>query len=184
VSLENTHPFQRELWGKYWVFAHNGNLPQFRPTLDGSFVPVGNTDSEFIFCWLLQSLRQRFDDHPTARDELFEALHQLILPLSGLGIFNFLLSNGDCLFAHCSTELSYIVRRAPFKTAHLKDEDVMVDFSEVTTPNDRVAVIATLPLTDDEQWTTMTPGSLWLFHDGEVVSQRATQPSPVKSLAG
>ncbi len=25
VSLENTHPFQRELWGRYWVFAHNGN---------------------------------------------------------------------------------------------------------------------------------------------------------------
>ena len=183
VSLENTHPFQRELWGQYWVFAHNGNLPQFRPELDGSFMPVGNTDSEFIFCWLLQSLRQQFDDRPPAREELFETLHELIYPLSGMGIFNFLLSNGNCLIAHCSTDLSYIVRHAPFKTAHLKDGDVMVDFSEVTTPNDRVAVIATQPLTDDEQWITMTSGSLWLFHDGVVVNQRATLPSPVKSLA-
>jgi glutamine amidotransferase len=184
VTLENTHPFQRELWGRYWIFAHNGNLPQFQPELDGSFLPVGDTDSERIFCWLLQSLRQRFGDVAPQREALFEALHALSNPLAAMGIFNYLLSNGDCLFAHCSTDLSYIVRRAPFNVAHLKDEDVMVDFSEVTTPNDRVAVIATLPLTDNEAWMTMPSGSLWLFHQGEAVMQRATTPSPVRSLAG
>jgi len=184
VTLENTHPFMRELWGRYWVFAHNGNLPQFQPQLDGSFLPVGNTDSELIFCWLLQSLHQRFSNTPPGRDELFTALHELTHPLSGMGIFNFLLSNGDCMFAHCSTELSYVERRAPFNVAHLKDEDVMVDFSELTTPNDRVAVIATLPLTDNEPWATMPPGSLWMFHDGEAVAHLATTPSPVRSLSG
>ena len=184
VSLENTHPFQRELWGRYWVFAHNGNLPEFQPDLDGSFLPVGITDSERIFCWLLQSLRSRFGDVPPARDALFEEVHRLILPLSAMGIFNFLLSNGEWLLAHCPTELACIVRRAPFATAPLKDEDVMVDFSEVTTPNDRVAVIATQPLTDNEDWITMPPGSLWLFHDGTAVEHRATQPSPIKSLSG
>ena len=50
----------RELWGRYWIFAHNGNLTDFAPELDGSFVPVGLTDSERAFCWLLQRLRQRF----------------------------------------------------------------------------------------------------------------------------
>jgi Glutamine amidotransferases class-II len=40
------------------------------------------------------------------------------------------------------------------------------------------------PLTDNEDWVTMEPGSLWLFHDGEVVSHRATQPSPIKSISG
>ena len=25
VALENTRPFVRELWGRYWVFAHNGD---------------------------------------------------------------------------------------------------------------------------------------------------------------
>lgn len=184
VSLENTHPFQRELWGRYWVYAHNGNLPQFQPALDGSFLPVGNTDSERIFCWLLQNLRQRFGDAPPARDALFRAVHELILPLSGMGIFNFLLSNGEWQMAHCSTELSYIERRAPFKVAHLKDEDVMVDFSQVTTPDDRVSVIATQPLTYNEQWTAMPPGSLWLFHEGAAAGQLATQPSPVQSLGG
>ena len=26
VALENTHPFTRELWGRNWTYAHNGNL--------------------------------------------------------------------------------------------------------------------------------------------------------------
>jgi len=183
VSLENTHPFIRELWGHYWIFAHNGNLPEFDPALDGSFLPVGNTDSELIFCWLLQSLRQRFGVAPP-REMLFKTLHELTCRIAGDGIFNYLLSNGDCLFAHCSTELAYIVRRAPFALAHLKDEDVSVDFSEVTTPNDRVAIIATLPLTDNEPWVTMQPGSLWMFHEGEALAHLDTIPSPVKSLSG
>jgi glutamine amidotransferase len=41
-----------------------------------------------------------------------------------------------------------------------------VDFSEVTNPDDRVALIATLPLTDNEAWITMDPGTLMVFVDG------------------
>ncbi len=183
TNLENTHPFMREMWGRYFIFAHNGHLPAFQPELDGSFMPVGNTDSELIFCWLMQRLKQRFGATPPSREALYEALWELTLPLAGTGIFNYLISNGDCLVAHCSTELAYIVRRAPFAQAHLKDEDVTVDFTEVTTPNDRVAVIATLPLTDNERWETMQPGSLWLFHEGEPMAVKETAPSPFKSMA-
>lgn len=184
VSLENMHPFMRELWGQYWVFAHNGNLPQFRPELEGPYIPVGNTDSEFIFCWLLQSLRQYFADTHPSRTELFSALHELTHPLAGMGISNYLLSNGGSLFAHCSTELSYIIRCAPFAEAHLKDDDLTVDFNAVTTPDDRVAIIATLPLTDNEDWVTMPRGSLWLFHEGMAEACFDTQSSPVQSLNG
>jgi len=31
VALENSHPFKRELWGRSWVFAHNGHLKLFTP---------------------------------------------------------------------------------------------------------------------------------------------------------
>ncbi|RKT50339.1 glutamine amidotransferase [Azonexus fungiphilus] len=183
VRLENTHPFMRELWGRYWIFAHNGNLIDFAPALDGSFVPVGNTDSERAFCWLLQSLRQRFGDRRPDDAELFDVLHALTLSIAEHGEFNFLLSNGDCLFAHASTRLSYIVRQAPFAEAHLKDQDLTVDFREVTTENDRVAVIATLPLTDNETWTTMPAGSLWRFADGAALAQRPTRPGPARQPA-
>ena len=183
VALENTHPFMREAWGRYWIFAHNGNLNDFAPPLDGSFLPVGNTDSEHAFCWLLQTLRQRFGETLPASKVLFEAVREVVLDLGANGEFNFLLSNGDCLIAHASTKLAYIVRKAPFAQAHLKDEDVTVDFSDVTSPEDRVAVIATVPLTDNEEWVTMPPGTLWLFEEGEVALQAGTIAGPVKPIS-
>jgi glutamine amidotransferase len=175
VALENTHPFMRELWGRYWIFAHNGNLKDFGPELDGSFLPVGSTDSEQAFCLILQTLRQQFPLGPPGNEALFDVLVELTARIAAHGEFNFLLANGDFLLAHCASNLSYIVRQAPFAVAHLKDQDVSVDFSEVTTPHDRVAVIATLPLTDNEEWTTIAPQTLTLFVEGAPMRHARTQ---------
>jgi predicted glutamine amidotransferase len=175
IALENTHPFMRELWGRYWIFAHNGNLKDFNPAYDGSFMPVGNTDSEKAFCLILQTLRQRFPRGRPGNEALFEVLLDLSIQIAAHGEFNFLLSNGDFLVAHCATDLSYVVRQAPFAVAHLKDQDVSVDFSEVTTPDDRVAVIATQPLTDNETWTRIAPHTLTLFADGTPLRSAATR---------
>ena len=169
IALENTHPFQRELWGRYWIFAHNGDLKDFAPALDGSFMPVGDTDSERAFCWLLQTLRARWPAAQPSLPELRGALDELAAQVRSHGPFNFLMSNGDALFAHCSTRLAYIVRQAPFSVAQLVDRDVTVDFSTVTTPSDRVAVIATAPLTSNETWTAFEPGTLAMFVDGALV---------------
>jgi glutamine amidotransferase len=130
---------------------------------------VGTTDSEAAFCELLESLCRRFPGTPPAPDALTEQIAVWSARLAQLGPFNFLLSDGARLFAHCSTRLAYIERRAPFTKARLKDADVEVDFSEVTTPDDRVAVIATLPLTVDEQWTQLSAGELAVFHQGRRV---------------
>jgi glutamine amidotransferase len=108
------------------------------------------------------------------REALCDVLGELSGEIANHGDFNFLLSNGDCLFAHCSTRLSYIIRQAPFSVAHLKDQDLTLDFSEVTTPNDRVAVIATTPLTDNETWTNIEAGTLMLFVDGTPAGDRRT----------
>ena len=35
-------------------------------------------------------------------------------------------------------------------------------------------MIATVPLTDNEAWQTMPPGTLWLFVDGAPVCQAQT----------
>lgn len=166
VALENCHPFVRELWGRYWVFAHNGDLKEFHPPLDGPFRPVGNTDSEYAFCFLLQELRTQFGDEPPALPALRAALGKLVRTVAGHGTFNMMLSDGHALFAHCSTKLSYVVRQFPFITASLSDEDLSVDFSQVTTPNDRVAIIVTEPLTTNEQWTEFSSGEMKVFIDG------------------
>ncbi|MES2153317.1 MAG: class II glutamine amidotransferase [Pseudomonadota bacterium] len=166
VALENCHPFVRELWGRYWVFAHNGDLKQFAPVLDGPFRPVGNTDSELAFCYLLQELRARFGDRAPPMDQLRGALAELVDAIATHGTFNLMLSDGAALYVHCSTSLFYVVRQHPFLTARLADEDVSVDFAALTTPRDRVAVIVTEPLTTNESWIRFLPGELKVFVDG------------------
>ncbi|MFZ5557584.1 MAG: class II glutamine amidotransferase [Pseudomonadota bacterium] len=169
VALVNTHPFTRELWGRYWAFAHNGTLKEFAPRLQGRYRPVGQTDSELAFCWMLETLRRLFPRQPPPLGDLCGALRDAARELSRFGVFNFLLSNGDVLFAHCSDHLWYVVRKAPFGTAHLVDDDLSVDFSSLTGPDDRVAVIATQPLTDNEAWAALAPGELKVFHHGDAV---------------
>ena len=172
VALENTHPFMRELWGRYWIFAHNGTLEDFSPELSGHYRPVGATDSERAFCFILESLRERFPREQPPLEECFEALCELTKKLASHGRFNYLLSNGEYLIAHCSDKLCYVLRHAPFAQAHLIDDDVTVDFSALTTPHDKVAVIATTPLTDNEQWIDLNPGDLVAFRYGDAVLRK------------
>jgi predicted glutamine amidotransferase len=172
IVLENCHPFLRELWGRHWIFAHNGDLQDYRPVLSGVYQPVGTTDSEIAFCALLQGLRKAFPgQQQPPLEELFAALETLTREITQFGVFNFLMSNGQALFAHCSTHLYYLVRSWPFSTAHLVDADVSIDFAKYTTPEDRVAVIATQPLTDNEVWTRFAPGDLLMFQHGKMVAQ-------------
>jgi len=150
------------------VFAHNGDLLEFHPELNGRFLPVGGTDSERAFCLILETIHAAFRSKPAS-----EVLYQLICKISGeighFGTFNFLLSNGEYLFAHCSSDLHYLIRKHPFSSAQLKDLDMTIDFQQVTTQDDRVAVIATQPLTVNEEWIKMKPGECLLFQDGSLL---------------
>ena len=58
------------------------------------------------------------------------------------------------------------MRQHPFRHARLQDDDISVNFAELTAPTDRVAVVATEPLTTDETWLAFAPGELKVFVDG------------------
>jgi predicted glutamine amidotransferase len=165
VSLQNCHPFVRELWGRYWVFAHNGDLKDFRPRLHSHFRPVGETDSEHAFCWLMQELAKSHAGVPTIR-ELTLTLKDLAARLAVHGTLNFLLSNGDAMWGHASTGLHYVERRSPFGVAKLGDEEMEVDFSSVAGHSDEVVVIATSALTTNERWTAFGGGEVLVFAQG------------------
>jgi predicted glutamine amidotransferase len=165
VSLANCHPFVRELWGRYWVFAHNGDLKNFTPRLHASFRPVGTTDSERAFCFIMQELAKSHAGMPSV-SELTLTLRELASKIAPHGTFNFLLSNGQALWAHASTQLHYVLRQHPFAHARLADDDMAVNFAELTQPQDRVAVVVTQPLTTDEAWQAFEPGQLLVFENG------------------
>jgi len=190
VCLENVHPFQREMWGIIWVFSHNGDVPKFSPSSNHphvlgkvdnlTFRPVGDTDSESIFCAILNHLNTEFDSPPIL-PVLYDAIQRICKEIiegeEQESIFNFLLGCGQyTLFAYSWpgsrpgsdvwNGLYYTIRQPPFTTAKLADIDFSMDFSTVTTSTDRVAVIATKPLTCNESWIEIKRGELIMFDRG------------------
>jgi glutamine amidotransferase len=169
VTLANTHPFVRELWGRHFTFAHNGTVRGVRKRHDpGRFRPIGTTDSEYAFCALMNHIDRAFPKGYPSPHELARAVAEAGRSIGASGTFNFLLADGQQLFARCATKLCYIIRKAPFAKATLADDDIEIDFATVTTPRDRVAVIATAPLTRDEHWTIGNPGQMWVFRKGRL----------------
>ncbi|MEE9286981.1 MAG: class II glutamine amidotransferase [Gammaproteobacteria bacterium] len=166
VCLENTHPFSRELWGCSWAFVHNGQLKGVKKLPLSFYKPIGTTDSEHAFCWMLDRIRGRYRNAPRRLETLWRFIYDLACELRKRGSFNFLLSDSKFLYGHCSTHLCWITRRAPFGRARLIDVEVVVDFEKETTPKDIVTVIASRPLTHDEEWTIMKRGAFNVFTNG------------------
>lgn len=173
VSLENTHPFTRELWGHNITFAHNGQLRDYENLPVGRHRPIGDTDSERTFCWLLNKLDQEYPERPACEQQLFEFIAKCCDELKELGVFNMLLSDGEFVMAYCTNHLNWITRRAPFGEASLIDEEMTINFQHETTPDDVVSVIATSPLTNNEAWHKMKPGEYCVFRLGELIFENS-----------
>ena len=168
VCLENTHPFAREIWGKTWSFAHNGQLKGIKKWPLKHYSPVGTSDSEYAFCWLLDQIRLEFTCPPKNQKTIWLFIEKKVRELASLGVFNILMSDSRSLYSYCSTKLAWLTREAPFGDAQLLDADMTVDFAQETQPDDVVTVIATQALTANEQWQAMTKGQFSVFQKGKV----------------
>ncbi len=167
VCLANTHPFARELWGQSWVFAHNGQLRGIKRWPLKFYHPVGTTDSEYAFCWLLDRIRQAFPEGPKNEKVLRQLIHALARKVNELGVFSFLLSDSRYLYAYCTNNMCWLTRRHPFSEARLIDTGEIIDFRGETTPDDVVTVVASRPLTDNETWAQMDQGEFRIFKEGK-----------------
>jgi predicted glutamine amidotransferase len=167
----NTHPFEREWNGRSWVFAHNGKLSGLhekgiRP--DSRFLPVGETDSELAFCHILEAVVRGVGRHGRFSSAMVvEAIRPVIDELATLGKFNFILSDGECLYVHAHTDLHVLQRTFSAESDAFK-----------------MILLATAPLTS-EPWQALAPGSIHVYSQGEHVLQacHATQPEKYRSAA-
>ena len=97
---------------------------------------------------------------------LKQKLQELSADIAQHGAFNYLLSDGKNLFAHCTTDLCAVNRQAPFGHAQLIDCEAVIDLSNHNQPDDCMTLIATKPLTNNENWELFSPGELKLFVRG------------------
>lgn len=153
-TMANTHPFARDCCARPWVFGHNGKVPEVvqpdgccHPQLSR---PLGETDSEHAFCFLLDEFAGVFHAAaPIGHADWLQTLATLSGSIAAYGRFNFLMSDGEHLIAYGHDRLHCLQRRC---------KDI------------KVTLLASEPLTDNERWEAFRPGELQVFRQGERVS--------------
>jgi len=153
-TMANTHPFARDCCGRPWVFAHNGKVSEVvqpdgccHPQLSQ---PLGETDSEHAFCFLLDEFARVFDRAAAiGHADWLQTLATFSGSIAAYGRFNFLISDGEHLIAYGHDRLHSLQRRG---------SDLVM------------TLLATEPLTDDERWEAFRPGELRVFRHGERVA--------------
>ena len=177
-ALRNTQPFQRELGGRAHLFAHNGSMPGITEACrleTNQFTPVGETDSELAFCCLLERLATLWNGGNgkiPAVEERLAIVVEFAASLRSLGAFNFVYADGDTLFAHAHIRkqndgierppgLHLLVRSSNEQAIDLTQSGVML-----APVAQELALIASVPLTDDEPWEPIAPGEVVALRQG------------------
>ena len=164
----NTHPFERELGGRAWVFAHNGKLPGVHDEPLYNFQPMGETDSEHAFCVLLDATHACMTRQGKVGDldTMLGCMLPAVSEINRREEFNFLLGNGEHLFVHAHTSLHRLERQCSIDGC-----------------NQRVQLIATRPLTA-EPWQQIAPNTLLVLRAGEALREvRSEGAAPAEAWA-
>lgn len=169
----DTHPFMREWGGRDYVFAHNGTVASIFNQPLGRFRPVGNTDSEYLFCWLLEQIAER-GSHLEHSDD-WHWLHQQLTIANRGEKLNCLLSDGRRLFCYFDQKGH---KGLTFRPVYLYDEkrnfgDPSVKFNVADALFNYGIVVASNPLSS-EGWKAFEMGEMFVLANGEIVhsSQR------------
>ncbi|GJL83640.1 MAG: class II glutamine amidotransferase [marine bacterium B5-7] len=171
VSLANTHPFVRALGPHSHVFAHNG-YATVESLANAWLTPIGETDSEHLFCRLLNSLEPlwRSGNVPPLAERL-QVVNAFATAIRPHGSTNFLYSDGATLFAHGHRKTLPGRRISSEPGLHYCESKGAIDDPQGVQfdgPTTDIALVATTPL-DDGEWIAFEPGEVACFEAGRRV---------------
>lgn len=182
VTVENTQAFSRELGGRMHVFSHNGDLHGITDDkkLKHSIAhPMGNTDSEYVFCSLMKLLGELWNVNEVPsieeRINLVAYFSSLIKPY---GPANFIYSDSELLFAHGHKRTHngekefrppglHVLSRACLIDIENKQNIVGLDIQS-TQAEQKVILVASVPLST-ESWVPLEEGELVVLKDGVII---------------
>jgi len=180
-SFANTHPFIRELGGQRHIFAHNGGLHDIWDALSldaGTFRPVGETDSEYAFCFVLEQLQSLWQGatEPPSLQKRLDVIAEVAEKLRSLGTANFLYSDGETLFVHAHRrhweENGQVSEpRPPGLSAIVLNRAELSARGLHLTRSDGVATcVASVPITKDD-WTPLPEGAVLALSGGRELAR-------------
>lgn len=169
-----TQPFSRSFAGQDWVFMHNGDLDKtalkklhFNKSI--FLEPMGRTDSEAAFCFLLGKV-QDYGARALA-DVDHQVLLSWFLQLDDLGSADMVISDGTTVAAfygsQSETRLFYSRIKPPHSEAGYHSESASFALSN---PRDtfRTALVFCSAPFDRGDWKTMQPGQLIIARRGSI----------------
>lgn len=189
-SFTDTHPFVRSHAGRDWIFAHNGDLTRHLDQtlpLDETlgFEPVGHTDSEHAFCWLMGQVRAA--GARSLSDVGWDTVSGWLRRLNQLGTLNVVWSDGVHVVAYHDqggfNALHHFRRVPPPCPIRLESDLLELDVSKSVDENRTFTIISTRPLSD-EPWCQLAPGEMRVISHGrtiEVVLGRDGPAEPAKA---
>ncbi len=202
LTVLNSHPFQH---GR-WVFAHNGDIPEFarcRGRLLDAIAPrlrrfiLGETDSEHVFFLFLTELAKygELGGPQIGLDEVMKALSETVVAVRELcdgpdapspALLSLLVTNGQCMAAHQGGKELYWStwkRRCP-------DRDVCPSLgasceAASTTGFVNHFLVASEPLLGDNVWNPLREGEMagvdfrmrFMRRDGPPAPHRSAPPA-------
>ncbi len=189
-SQQDTQPFQRSFWGRDWLFLHNGDLDIKRLSelfgeMQGFLHPLGSTDSELAFCYLLQ----QFERAGAKRIADLDPTHCMtwFTQLDDLGVADVVISDGQSILSfhgkNSARDLFYARLTPPHADANLLINDALsIDFTD---PRDayRSAFLVSSSLLNGVQWHKMSSGQMMIVRRGATVyNSHQAQDSAGKAL--
>lgn len=161
---ENTHPFVATIGGAEFALAHNGTVR------DVCSWPIeqpcsGTTDSEHALHWLADRLHG-------CPPEIFSCeLQRYASQIASVGRFNFLLSDGEHLWAYAHDALFVLERRGSHdRTVTMLRAGQSVHLADHKRQGESAIIVASEPLTD-EDWRRLPAGTLLTIKDGAIVRE-------------
>jgi len=181
-TQQDTHPFALSFAGRTWLMAHNGELERgYQDTLPlgdrPQFEPIGRTDSEYAFCWLMNQISR--SGARRLADIGWPQLHAWFKNINAQGSANIILTDGHDLVAYrdkdlCS-DLYWQRRRPPHTTRRLENDALILDLDDPMDPHRTYCVVVTKPLSD-ESWRTFQPSQMLVLRRG--IKRWSSVPEP------
>jgi transglutaminase-like putative cysteine protease/predicted glutamine amidotransferase len=183
ISDANTQPFLRA-WGRRdWLFAHAGSLRNRLELRAGApFEPVGGTDTELIFCEVLNRFAER--GWRSLGDADPRTLHDWLFRLNENGNLTCVLTDGHDLAVYADRESAGIYLwevLPPYDRLAFGDAELEVDLGKRGVKSRKGVVVSSHPLKvngEDREWRAVPPGSLVMVRQGAIRQEVAPRVIP------
>jgi transglutaminase-like putative cysteine protease/predicted glutamine amidotransferase len=186
-SDANTQPFARAHGGREWIIGHCGSLRE-RPAVNGRFLPVGSTDTELVFCDLLDLIAGA--GWRAIGEVDLDRVRARLADLNEHGGMSLVVSDGHDLLVYSDAYEDVGLHLAHLLPPHgpalsFGDEDLRIDLTSRGQLSRKGVVVSSNPLSTGSErvleWTAVPPGRLLVVRQGAIIAEVRADP-PVSPL--